>query len=662
MTSQKQRGARSFDHIHRQREALRDYRKRFVFSTIVSIPILIYSPVFQYLTGSVVPTIPYQTIVLMCIGTAVFIYGGWPFLYGWFSEFRQVRPGMMTLIGVAITVAYSYSVAVLTGFVSGVPLLWEVVTLIDVMLLGHWIETRAVLSTEKAMEALGELLPKHAFKKDHNGSLHKVSPKDLSIDDYIVIKPGGRVPTDGVVIEGTSKVDESAVTGESIPVIKQEGETVVTGSVNGNGSLTVRVTATVENNYLSQINSLIIESQKNKTRIQTVANTVAAWLVVIALGIGVGTLYVWVHFIGVPFDYALERAIAVIVITCPHALGLAIPLVVSVASGISAKQGILIRNRDVFERARNTSAVVFDKTGTLTKGKFVVEKVLLLCDTYTKQDVLDLASSAEMNSEHSTARAIKASGTPRNVRRFEAIPGRGIQAQVYEDTVVVANRLYCNEAGKKIPNEADELEKEGYTVSFVIINGELTAVIAMTDTLRETSHAAINELHERAIDVVMITGDSEIVASNIAHDLNIDVYQSNVEPKDKVSVIAKLTEQYETVAMVGDGINDAPALARADVGIAIGSGTHVAVESADVILARNDPRLVITALDISKRMYKKMIQNLWWAIGYNIVAIPVAAGVFVGFGIVLSPAISAIFMIMSTIIVSINALHLKYIV
>jgi len=647
------------DHHDHHKQMARDFRNRFFVSLVLSVPVLAFSPFIQDVLRLPAFSVPYEVWLVMGLATIIFVYGGWPFVSHAYRELREGQPGMMTLVSLAIVVAFGYSAAVFAGVVDGQQLLWELVTLIDVMLLGHWIEMRSVLGASRALEELGALMPDTAHKKNEQGSLVDVAVSELSVEDVVVVKPGEKVPSDGVVLEGASSVNEAMVTGESELVPKEMDDEVIAGSINGNGSLTVRVTKTGADSYLAQIIELVRRAQSQSSRTQNLADTAAAWLTVVAIAAGVATLALWTYVLGADMGYALERTIAVVVIACPHALGLAIPLVVSITTSISARSGILVRDRDVLEHARKLDAVIFDKTGTLTHGSFTVSEVEVVSDEYSEHDVLDFAASVEAHSEHPVANAIAAAGKPRDVRRFEAIPGRGAQAQVYDDAVVVANRAYCEDAGKTIPARADELESSGYTVSFVIINGTLTAVLGLADTVRESSHAAIAELKRRGISVLMITGDNETVAAHTAKELSIDDYRAGVTPDKKAGAVRELKEQYGMVAMVGDGINDAPALSTADVGIAIGAGTDVAIESADLVLVNSDPKDVIRILDISERMYRKMVQNLWWASGYNIVAIPLAAGVLAFAGIVLSPAAGALLMSASTVIVAVNAMLLR---
>jgi len=649
------------DHDHQDHHAhmIADFKKRFFVSLLLSLPVIILSPTVQLLLGFTF-SFPNDQIIALVLGAGIFIYGGWPFLKGTYDELSQKNPGMMTLIGVAITIAFVYSTLVVFGL-EGKQLLWELVTLIDIMLLGHWIEMRSVMGASKALDELASLMPDTAHRLTDSGEIEDVSVSDLSANDRVLVRPGEHIPVDGVITEGTSAINESMLTGESKPVEKTADDEVIAGAVNGNGSLTVRVENVGDDSYLSQVMRMVKEAQANKSRTQNLADRVARWLTIVALSAGALTFVLWFTLTSVDLGYALERTIAVAVITCPHALGLAIPLVVSRSTSISARHGLLIRNRTAFERARNLDTVLFDKTGTLTTGEFSVSDVAVLNAEMSEQDLLDIAGAVETRSEHPIAAAIaaaaKTTGEPRN---FEAIPGKGARADLDGATVEVVSPSYVKERGGEPENEAVRAMKDaGKTVVYVRRDNETIGAIALDDTVRAEAREAVAMLHERGVRVVMITGDNEAVAKRVAAELGIDEYVAEVLPDAKADKVADVATRGSVVAMVGDGVNDAPALARADVGIAIGAGTNVAMETADIVLARNDPRDIAAIMELASRTYSKMIQNLWWAAGYNIIAIPLAAGALAFAGIVLSPAIGAILMSASTVIVAINATLLR---
>lgn len=640
---------------------LDDFRKRFYLSVILTIPVLALSPMIQgWLNIEGVFSFPGDHLVQLVLATAVFLYGGWPFLKGLVDELAEGQPGMMTLIGLAIIVAYGYSALVALGL-SGRVFFWELATLVDIMLLGHWIEMRSVMGARGALEELVKLMPDKAHRKGKEGT-EEVSVKELEKGDSVLVKPGERIPTDGTVLEGKSSVDESMVTGESVPVEKGEGDSVVGGAVNGKGSLSVKVEKTGEETFLAEIIEMVRKAQGSRSRQQDLANRVAFWLTLVAIGAGILTLSAWL-LAGKEFVYALERTVTVLVITCPHALGLAIPLVIAVSTSIGAKNGLLIRNRVPFERSRNLDAIVFDKTGTLTEGRFGVREVRPFNDR-DKDDVLRLAAAIENESEHPIGGAIVEAASERNldlpeISEFESITGKGAGATVDGRSIKVVSPGYLEDHDIERRSEEEDLSEGGQTVVYVLAGDEPLGLISLSDRVRESSKAALKSLRKRGIKLMMITGDSESVAKSVAVELGLDEYFASVLPDEKAEKIKALRKEGLRVAMVGDGVNDAPALAEADLGVAIGAGTDVAAATADVILVQSDPRHVERILELAKRTYRKTLQNLWWAAGYNIIAIPLAAGVLAWAGILLNPAIGALVMSASTVIVAINARLLR---
>ena len=636
---------------------IEEFKKRFFIALIISIPIIILSDSIQMWFGYKLE-IPFQSYVLISLSAIIYLYGGWPFLKGAVGEVNRRHPGMMTLIAVAISVAFFYSV--FTVFLRvGRDFFWELATLIDVMLLGHWIEAKSVLGASRALEELVKVMPTIAhLVKD--GETVDVPVVELKPGDVVLVKPGEKIPSDGVVINGRSFVNEALLTGESKPVSKKEGDKVIGGAINSEGVLWVRIEKTGEDTYLSQVIRLVKQAQESRSRTQDLANRAAALLVYVALGAGIISYTVWSYF-GFP-DFALERAVTVMVIACPHALGLAIPLVVAISTSMTAKRGILIRDRRAFESAKDVNAVVFDKTGTLTEGRFGVTSVI---SYISEEKLLTLVASVEKNSEHIIARAIVEYALSKGVRliepkEFRAIPGKGVFSIVDGHEVYVGGPALLNELNIEIGDKrVIELQNQGKTVVFAVIDGELAGAVALSDIIRKESYEAIRKLKTMGIKTYILTGDAEEVAEWVAKELGVDEYFAQVLPHEKAEKIQLLKKQGLTVAMVGDGINDAPALVNADVGIAIGAGTDVAIESADIILVKNDPRDVPEVIELSRKTYSKMYQNLWWAAGYNIFAIPLAAGILAGYGIILSPAIGALFMSVSTVIVAINSQTLR---
>ena len=653
-------GSSDHDHGGHDHEAMiADFRRRFWISLVLSIPVLLLSPMIQSFLGlGDALRFDGDSYVTFALSTGVFFYGGWPFLSGLVDELRDRQPGMMTLIALAITVAYVYSSAVVFGVEGGV-FFWELATLIVIMLLGHWIEMRSVQSASSALEELVQLMPTTALRKKEDGGTEEVEITELDAGDRVLVKPGGKIPIDGKVVDGRTRIDESMLTGESEPVEKGEGDKVIGGSVNGESAITVEVEKTGEDTYLSQVIDMVREAQQSRSRSQDLADRAAKWLTFVALGAGAITLAAWL-VVGRDFQFALARMVTVMVITCPHALGLAIPLVVAVSTTLSARHGLLVRNRSAFERARSLDAVVFDKTGTLTQGKFGVQEVIVLGDD-SEDRVLASAAGLESSSEHPIGEGIVEAAKERELqihdaKDFEAIPGKGAQATVDGESIKVVSPGYLKENDIDVDDEAlREARDKGHTIVFVLRDDTPIGAIALADLVRDESREAIEALRERGLQVMMITGDSEAVAKNVAEELGLDDYFAEVLPDEKAKKIDEVRERGLRVAMVGDGVNDAPALTKADIGIAIGAGTDVAIESADIVLVQSDPRDVVKIVELANLTYRKTIQNLWWATGYNIVAIPLAAGVLAWAGIMLSPAVGALLMSVSTVVVAINA-------
>jgi len=637
------------------------FKRRFWISLAITVPVLILSPLIQELLGiQDVVAFPGDAYVLWGLSSAIFAYGGYPFLKGLFDELKSRSPGMMTLIGLAISVAYIYSSAVVFGL-SGKFFFWELATLIDVMLLGHWLEMKSIMGASSALEELAQLMPAEAHKVTSDGSTTDVPVHELQVGDRVLVKPGEKIPVDGKVTEGETSVNEAMLTGESNPVPKQAGDQVIGGSVNGDGSITVETEKMGEESYLSQMTNLVKEAQESKSRSQNLADRAALWLTIIALSAGIITLITWLTAFNREFVFSLERMVTVMVITCPHALGLAVPLVVAVSTTLSAKNGLLIRNRNNFEKARKIQAILFDKTGTLTKGEFGVTDSISLDDNVEEDELLKYAASVESHSEHPIARGIVSSVEDKfSVEDFKSIPGKGAQGKVNGKEVKVVSPGYLRENKIEVNDgRLEELEGQGKTIVYVLIGGKPAGAIALADIIRPDSRKAISRLKEMDIKCMMITGDNEQVAKWVADEVGLDEYFAGVLPDKKAEKVKEVQARGLVVAMTGDGVNDAPALAQADVGIAIGAGTDVAAATADIILVKSNPMDAVSIIALAKATYKKMLQNLGWATGYNVVAIPLAAGALYSFGILLSPAVGAALMSVSTIIVAINARFLK---
>jgi len=640
------------------------FRRRFFVSTLLSIPVLLYSETLQSWLGFSVPAFPGSEWITPVFAVVVFAYGGVPFLKMAVPELKDRAPGMMTLISMAISVAFVYSLASVV-FPTSSAFFWELVTLIDIMLLGHWIEIRSVRRASSALDELAKLMPDTAERISDDGT-EEVPVSDLSEGDLVLVRPGASVPADGVVMEGDSDVNEAMITGESKPVSKEPGDEVIGGTVNGDGSLRVRIGATGDDTTLAGIMRLVEQAQSSKSRTQVLADRAAGWLFYVAAGAAVVTAIGWT--VAVSFNATvIERVVTVLVIACPHALGLAIPLVVAINTSLAARNGMLVRDRIAMEQARNLDAIVFDKTGTLTEGEHGVVEMETV-EGVDEDDALALAAAVESDSEHMIAQAIREAASERGVtvpdaNGFEAMKGRGVRATVRGQEIYVGGPNLLNHLDSEVPESltdfADEAGENAQTVVYLVRDGDLVASFAMADVIRDESYRVVEALHDLGIEVAMLTGDSADVANAVAEELGIDTVFAEVLPEDKDTKVQELQDEGKLVAMVGDGVNDAPALTRADVGIAIGSGTDVAVQSADVILVQNNPMDVVRLVKLSKASYRKMQENIVWAAGYNVFAIPLAAGVLAPIGILLSPAVGALLMSFSTVIVAINAQLLR---
>jgi Cu2+-exporting ATPase len=637
-----------------------DFKKRFYISLIVTLPIVLLTPMIQHWLGlGDRLSFSGNLYVLFALSSFVYFYGGYPFLKGMFSELKRLKPGMMTLIGIAISVAYVYSSVVVFGL-KGDIFFWELATLIDIMLLGHWIEMKSVMGASKALEELAKLMPSDAHRLNSNGSTTDIPLSELEINDKVLVKPGEKFPADGIVVEGHTSVNESMLTGESKPVSKSVDSNVIGGSINGEGAVIIKVQKTGKDSFLSQVIDLVKQAQESKSKTQDLANRAALWLTLVAILGGAITFFVWTALESQSLAFALERTVTVMVITCPHALGLAIPLVVAVSTALAAKNGLLIRDRAAFEKARNIKAIIFDKTGTLTEGKFGINEIFAF-DDFRKEELLKLAASVESYSQHPIAQEIaKASKDKYKVSDFKSITGKGAQGIINGEDIKIVSPGYLRENSIKYENERVNIFfEQGKTVVFVLVNNTIKGAIALSDIIRPESKRAINDLKEMGIQSIMLTGDNSKVAAAVSKEIGLNEYIAEVLPEDKAKKVKQVQQRGLTVAMTGDGVNDAPALAQADIGIAVGAGTDVAIETADVILIKSNPLDVVNVIKLSRVTYNKMVQNLIWATGYNIFAIPLAAGVLYSFGILLSPALGAVLMSLSTVIVAINARFLK---
>ena len=634
-----------------------DFKKRFWISLILTLPVLLLSEMIQHWLRFELK-FPGDKYVLMILSSFIFFYGGGPFLKGFIDELKARSPGMMTLIALAITVAYVFSVAVIFGF-QGMDFFWELATLIVIMLLGHWLEMKSVLGASKALQLLVSMMPGEAHKV-HGDHVMDIKLEDLQKDDIILIKPGEKVAADGIVTDGESYLNESMLTGESKPVKKEKNDKIIGGSINGNGSLRAKVLHTGKDSYLNKVITLVQEAQKTKSKTQHLADRAAKWLTYVALGVGLITLIIWLA-LGQGTNYAIERMVTVMVISCPHALGLAIPLVVAISTAVSAQNGLLIRNRTAFENSRKITTIVFDKTGTLTKGDFGVTRIETI-GTISKNEILQYAAALEQSSEHPIAIGIIQKAKEQKLEifktgNFNAITGKGVEANANGRNIKVVSPGYLKEKQISVPVNSSSNTAE--TIVFVLFDDQLAGFIALSDEIRPESKAAVESFKKNGIKVMMATGDNEKVAKAVADELGLDGYYAEVLPHQKVEIVKALQNKNEFVAMTGDGVNDAPALAQADVGIAVGSGTDIAAETADIILVNSNPKDILNLILFGKATYKKMVQNLIWATGYNAIAIPLAAGVLYSTGFVLDPAIGAVFMSLSTIIVALNAQLLR---
>ncbi len=640
--------------------SIENFKKKFYISLAATIPILLLSPLIQSVLH-ITFRFPGDQIVLFLISSLVFFFGGSPFLIGALNEIKHRVLGMMTLISLAIVVAYVYSSAVVFGL-PGKIFFWELATLIDIMLLGHWIEMKSVMGASMALQKLSALIPDKAHLKKDN-EIVDVNVSELKKGDIILVKPGEKIPTDGVVVKGESFVNESMLTGEAKPVSKETGSKAIGGSITEEGSLEIRVQGVGDETYLSKVIKLVKDAQASKSKTQLLADRAAFWLTIVAISAGAATFFVW-YLTNDNLVFAIERTATVLVIACPHALGLAIPLVVAISTTLSAQNGLLIRNRTAFENSRRITTIIFDKTGTLTKGTFSVKKVYALDNNYDDDKILQIASALEQNSEHPIARAIISEAQKRKIENleatsFKAIKGKGVEAVIGEKKFIIASPGYLKELGLGVPDVLNQVEG---MVIFVIVEDDeykLVGALNLSDTIRDESYDAIKLLRNEGIKMWMLTGDNESSAKKVAETLKLDGYFAGVLPHQKQEKVKELQVKGEYVAMVGDGINDAPALAQANVGIAIGSGTDIAAETADIILVNSNPKDIASLVIFGKATYKKMVQNLAWATGYNVFAIPLAAGVLAPYGILLSPAIGAVLMSLSTVVVAVNAKLLK---
>ncbi len=652
------------DHVdHTGHEQM--FRSRFWICLVLSIPVLLYSPTLQMLLHFGMPAFPGSQYLGPFFAFIVFLYGGIPFLRMAGPELQNRQPGMMTLISLAISVAFIYSLAALF-LPSGDTFFWELVTLIDIMLLGHWLEMRSVRQASGVLNELAKLMPDTAERLQPDGSVETISANDLKSGDLVLVRPGAGVPADGLVEQGESDVNESMITGESRPVKKGPGEKVIAGTLNGAGSLRVRVNATGEQTTLAGIMRLVKQAQQSKSRTQLLADKAAGWLFYVALGVAIITAIAWTLAIGFNVE-VISHVATVLVIACPHALGLAIPLVVAITTSLGASHGILVRDRLAMEKARNIDTVIFDKTGTLTEGLFGVVGIATT-EGWDEGSSLGLAAAVERDSEHTIAQAIRTSAQQRRlaipeIRDFTALKGRGARARWEEKDVLVGGPRLLEMVNLALPEALSRFEaqvsQKGQSVVHLVVENKAVASFALADVIRPESKVAIQKLHQMGIRVAMLTGDSQAVAGAVAQELGIDTFFAEVLPENKDQKVVELQGQGRQVAMVGDGVNDAPALTRAEVGIAIGSGTDVAVESAGIILVKNNPQDVAGVIELSRASYRKMVQNLVWATGYNVVALPLAAGILAPFNILLSPAVGALLMSLSTIIVAINAQLLR---
>ncbi|HEY0731834.1 MAG TPA: heavy metal translocating P-type ATPase [Chitinophagaceae bacterium] len=634
-----------------------DFLKRFWICLALTIPVLLLSEMIQHWFGFHI-TFAGDSYVLLALGSVIYFYGGVPFLTGMIREIKHNAVGMMTLVALAISVAYAYSAAVVFGL-KGMDFFWELATLIDIMLLGHWLEMRSTMAASNALQSLVALLPS-TVHVEKNGTVTDVDIQELQKDDIAIIKPGEKIPADGIVIQGSSYVNESVLTGESVPVKKENEARVIAGAINGDGSLKIKVTGTGADSYLNKVIMLVQSAQSAKSKTQNLADRVAKWLTIVSIVVGVASFIVW--YVNHDLAFALERMVTVMVTSCPHALGVAIPLVVAISTTASATHGLLIKNRTAFENSRKLTTIIFDKTGTLTKGSHEVQKIIS-AGNYSPDEILQYVAAVQQQSEHYIARGIIRKLKEKNLQLqpstdFTYMQGIGVSGIVNGKKVVAGGPNYFTQENKTVPETPKGVDQNTETIIYILIEDEPAGFITLADTIRETAAEAIARLKAMNIQSYLLTGDNDKIASSVANKLKMDGYFANVLPHQKLDKIKELQDKGEVVAMTGDGVNDAPALAQADVGIAVGSGTDVAAETADIILVNSDPKDVVKMIDFGRKTYRKMIQNLAWAVGYNIIAIPLAAGVLYP-GFMLSPAMGAVLMSLSTVIVAFNARLLK---
>ena len=636
-----------------------DFLKRFWVCLILTIPVILLSEMIQHWFGYHL-TFPGARFVLLGFSLIIFLYGGKPFLQGMVRELKRADPGMMTLIGIAILVAFIYSTAVIFGL-RGMDFFWELATLIDIMLLGHYFEMRSQMAASRALESLVALLPSNVHV-ERNDTVIDIPLEELKKGDTILVKPGEKIPADGKIVEGRSSINESMLTGESVPVQKQKDDLIIGGSINENGSIKALVTGTGKESYLNKVIDMVRGAQATKSVTQNLANKVAKWLTYISLVVGISTFVYWFSVDG-NLAFALERMVTVMVTSCPHALGVAIPLVVAISTSQAAVHGLLIRNRTAFENSRKLSLIIFDKTGTLTEGSHKVQQIIPIDNQYTENDLIQFAAAVQQHSEHYIAKGVLKVLREKGLELypsedFQYVSGVGVTASVKGKKVIAGGPNYFKKENQPVPSISTQINQALETVNFLIIDGKTAGIITLADTIRPTSKAAIAELKEMGIKSYLLTGDNEHVAESVANTLGMDGFLANVLPEQKQEKVKELQGKNELVAMTGDGVNDAPALAQADVGIAVGSGTDVAAETADIILVNSDPQDVVNMIRFGRVTYRKMIQNLVWAVGYNVIAIPLAAGVLYP-DFVLSPALGAVLMSASTIIVAANAQLLR---
>ena len=644
-----------------------NFKQKFWLSLILAIPIILFSPMM----GMEFPfqvTFPGSDWLVLILATILFIYGGQPFLSGAKMELKQKSPAMMTLIAMGITVAYIYSVYsfianLLNPHTHVMDFFWELATLIVIMLLGHWIEMNAVSNASNALQKLAELLPESVKRLTKDGKEETVSLKEVNEGDRLIVRSGDKMPTDGVILKGETIVDESAVTGESRGIKKQANDKVIGGSINGDGTIEIEVTGTGENGYLAKVMEMVRKAQGEKSKLESLSDKVAKWLFYVALIVGILAFIAWLFLTDLP--NALERMVTVFIIACPHALGLAIPLVVARSTSIAAKNGLLLKNRNALEQANDLDVIMLDKTGTLTEGKFTVTGVEVLDDAFNKNEILQYLGALEANANHPLAVGIMNYLKEHEIKPYQAenlknLSGVGLEATVKKQQVKIVNEKEVERLGLNVEQALlKPYQEQGNTISFLILENHLAAIVALGDVVKTEAKEFIRTLKERKITPVMLTGDNKNAAQAVADYLGIEEYYGGLLPDDKEAVVQKYLDQGKKVIMVGDGINDAPSLARASIGMAIGAGTDIAIDSADVVLTNSDPKDILHFLDLAKQARKKMIQNLWWGAGYNILAIPLAAGILAPIGIILSPAVGAVLMSLSTVVVALNALTLK---